>query len=824
MKKNGSNKQYLIILLSLIMLLCPLLSGCSLSFFSTLKIATPEITLHSSSKCISWSAVENSKCYQIYCNDEYVEDVNTEKDLDSYVYDFSKSLTEGGKYEFYIIAKASASFNEDSDKSNKVTYTFTHVSYPSTSKLDTIIQSPKKEYLKIAYAINGAKIQFIPYSDNEWDVDGYELYLYSNTTGLNVYPVKLDTPTGSGGYEINLLSSQYQLKDEIYAVRLGVVVGEDHIVASDLDYINPDSYYPYTDDIYVFDGYINDCYIESIDELRNLVYYNFIYKVTAQNIRLSPQFAELIYSYSNAGGKDYASRVQSAVVDCFNYFFETRDEYVLKVVSLHSLTHQYCIKIGYNDSDLLNSNGVAEPDTGLIPPGYVYEDIEWEPYYENCNHIMRCDDSKYQTNEYDSFTSDQHFLYTKVSTSEQLYWAVENGVTPICTKGSTAEQIYSLAKDVLNSIISDTMTDYEKVLCIFDWINDNTSYDYYSLIDGCYNNAAGTITPAYYLEGVFKTGYAVCDGFSKAFSLLCNMEGIECIRIVGYAGIKQLGGHAWNKVLVDVNPNDLIGAEYFVVDITWTELKGSSYFEDGTLVGEEATSHEYFLVSDSYISQTHHPFAKREKFSHYPATSGFDYYENTQYEFDAKNYGLIVNSESNVYDVKIESDEELEVMFYYMMVNNLESIEVLITYDYIAEVYKESNQIDWYQALVEKMRNKKFVEQYIFINTNGVLNTTTGIILVLENNFLIDADNEVGHLIEFLSHYNVYGEYDLYITDAMLNKVVNGNDPLTKAQSMFAYALNTHDINVTFSYVNIKADGKGGMQYCYNIVVASKTN
>ncbi|MFR6641915.1 MAG: hypothetical protein ACLUSP_11920, partial [Christensenellales bacterium] len=42
---------------------------------------------------------------------------------------------------------------------------------------------------------------------------------------------------------------------------------------------------------------------------------------------------------------------------------------------------------------------------------------------------------------------------------------------------------------------------------------------------------------AFYIEGVFAIGfYAVCDGKSKAFSLMCNILGVRCIRVVGEAG------------------------------------------------------------------------------------------------------------------------------------------------------------------------------------------------------------------------------------------------------------------------------------------------
>ncbi len=806
-----------------IMLISPIIGGCSLgSCFQTLKLSTPEITLHSSSKCLSWSSVESATSYDVYCNDELVDEVPKDKDLSSYVYDFSLVVGDSGEYEFYIIATANFSVNEPSDKSNTVTYISGESSPPPSAIYDTTIQTSSTNNQQIGFAINGTDIQFIPFSDSEWEVDGYELYLYSNTSGLNTYPISLTKPVGTIGENINLLSSQFNLKDEIYAVRMGVVVGEEHYVCSEMKFINPDKCAPYSDDIYIFDGIINDCYIETIEELRNVVYYGFVNKISAQNIKLSPAMAELISSYSSKSG-DMASKLQTAVAECFNYFFETRDEYSLVVSTLNSASYQFCIKVGYQDSGLLNSEGNAEPDTGLVPPAYAYEDIEWDTYYDTCGYTMRNQDSKYSTSNYDNFASDKHFLYTTVSTSEQLYWAVENKITPVCKSGSTAATIYSTAKSVLNSIISDQMTDYEKVLSIFDWICDNTSYDYYSLINGCYENAAGTITPVYYLEGVFSTGYAVCDGFSKAFSLLCNMEGIECIRIVGYAGVgSNKGGHAWNKVLLDLDPSDSIGPEYYVVDITWTELKGSTYFEAGSTQGEEVTSHEYFLVNDSYIESTHEAYARREKFSYYVSTSNFDYYDGTEFTFNGEDYGLITNSEDHLYDFKVDSDEEMEAVFYYMFVENRESVEVLITYDYIVDVTSRSSKSDWYDALIERMRKEKFNEQYIFINTSGVLNKNTGIILVLENNLLIDDNNEVGHLMEFMSHYEVYGTYELYVTQEMLS-LAEGNTELDRVNNMFGTIVaQKGNINVEFVYHNATLNGTE-VQYYYTMEVTPKT-
>ena len=146
----------------------------------------------------------------------------------------------------------------------------------------------------------------------------------------------------------------------------------------------------------------------------------------------------------------------------------------------------------------------------------------------------------------------------KVYNSEELWWAVEHGFRPeFAIEGSDAERIYNKAKDVLRNIISKDMNDFEKTLAIYEYIISAVAYD-----NDTYSNLnaiPSTKNACYYLEGVFDYGRAVCDGKSKAFVLLCGIEGIESVREFGYdeaAGI----GHAWNYVKVD--------GEWYCVDTT----------------------------------------------------------------------------------------------------------------------------------------------------------------------------------------------------------------------------------------------------------------
>jgi len=254
------------------------------------------------------------------------------------------------------------------------------------------------------------------------------------------------------------------------------------------------------------------------------------------------------------------------------------------------------------------------------------QDDRYEPYYNMVDYEKR-------SANYDDFASDDFYLTTEVDTSEELFWAVSTHTKPIIKDTtSRAYLIYEEAKKVLREIICDDMTDYEKVLSIFDYIMTSTTYDH-----NAYNN--GTHNPmqyaCYYLEAVFlnPNKVSVCDGYSKAFTLLCNMEGINSVRVVGTAGMISKGGHAWNKVEID--------GQWYVVDITWTELEGNSddvihyskeefmgepYASAYLEIDEEVSCHSYFLISDDEIKYTHSQFKNRFLYGIINANESFDYY------------------------------------------------------------------------------------------------------------------------------------------------------------------------------------------------------
>lgn len=186
--------------------------------------------------------------------------------------------------------------------------------------------------------------------------------------------------------------------------------------------------------------------------------------------------------------------------------------------------------------------------------------------------------------DFENFAINERTRTAEVTTSDQLYFAVEQGYLPVPVAGSAAERIYEKAKDVCRTYIDDDMTDGEKVHAFYDWLGVNVIYDYDTA------TAMNGISPSsdeylvfyryncFFLEGVFDDGVAVCNGIAKAFVLLCGIEGIDCVKV---NGVSRNVAHAWNKVNVD--------GVWYIVDSTWSNVNNG----DNT----ESFTHEYLMIS-----------------------------------------------------------------------------------------------------------------------------------------------------------------------------------------------------------------------------------
>ncbi|HAJ77936.1 MAG TPA: hypothetical protein DCO89_02585, partial [Clostridiales bacterium] len=205
--------------------------------------------------------------------------------------------------------------------------------------------------------------------------------------------------------------------------------------------------------------------------------------------------------------------------------------------------------------------------TGEVTITFNYAEISREPDYDlqytNYTHDMKYTakstrDANYQ------FPADKYIVNQDVYTTDGLLSAIQHHAKPnfkttnfVAKDQYTVEDVYNKAKEILIGICDDSMTDYEKVLSIHDYVVTNVEYDYTGRDSiEAYNDGKTQLQKLlgyyHYLESAMFYNFAVCDGYAKLFSLLCNMEEIDCVVVNGLEDKNNPNsGHAWNKVAFD---------------------------------------------------------------------------------------------------------------------------------------------------------------------------------------------------------------------------------------------------------------------------------
>lgn len=372
----------------------------------------------------------------------------------------------------------------------------------------------------------------------------------------------------------------------------------------------------YASHFHDYGGYAQNRYITSKEELKNLILFV-----------LESKIAEIKF-YAGYATPETVKKDVSEVRDC------VEESGIIPGYSLETSGNEFTIKFRF-----------FADEAGLIPTVN-------SPEYDAPDGFTDAVQNTYSKPHYDNVKKDRNFYIESVketmsvSTSNMLYKAVAWGYKPVFmgSQADNLQQIYDNAKDALSYIVSDDMSEYEKVHAIYDYIIYNVRYDH-----DCANAEDAYVSGnlslnekmkyyGYYLEGIFldkfykKDMHAVCDGKSKAFVLMCGIEGITAVRISGKASSdgQNFGGHAWNKVLLDLNGTS--NKEWYFVDTTWGDVGDDS---------KEFLSHAYFLLSDDEVKNTH-----VENPGHgYPKAEGkFDYFAHETYTSNGTEYNYVITN------------------------------------------------------------------------------------------------------------------------------------------------------------------------------------
>ncbi|PKM55416.1 MAG: hypothetical protein CVV00_03900 [Firmicutes bacterium HGW-Firmicutes-5] len=148
------------------------------------------------------------------------------------------------------------------------------------------------------------------------------------------------------------------------------------------------------------------------------------------------------------------------------------------------------------------------------------------------------------------------------------------------------------AEAILDEIIQDGMTPFEKILAIHDYLVDHIVYT---------KDIEAGEEYIYTMYGALIYGDAVCQGYAEAFHYLSTMVGLETIIIQGTAGGQA---HAWNLVQLE--------EEWYHVDVTWDDpvMPG----------GTQVKRYDYMNITSEQMSKDHQYIAED-----YPVATGKQY-------------------------------------------------------------------------------------------------------------------------------------------------------------------------------------------------------
>ncbi len=152
------------------------------------------------------------------------------------------------------------------------------------------------------------------------------------------------------------------------------------------------------------------------------------------------------------------------------------------------------------------------------------------------------------------------------------------------------------AEQVMDQVITDGMSNYEKERAIYSWLTKTVVYDW------DHYDPSVTVDPdSYNPYGPLAYGKGVCLGYATTFQLFMDLLDVECITVVG-AAFRSREDHAWNMVRLD--------GEWYCVDATWDISSGGK-------IGWCS----YFNVTSDYMAETDHQW----DYANTPEATATDY-------------------------------------------------------------------------------------------------------------------------------------------------------------------------------------------------------
>lgn len=212
---------------------------------------------------------------------------------------------------------------------------------------------------------------------------------------------------------------------------------------------------------------------------------------------------------------------------------------------------------------------------------YVVENKELAFFYDELvmyDDPSTSDDADYLSANLNVFTDDfELYSYDNVIYFKMKYYDTL----------SQSQYVNENIPKILDDLGVSSMSNYEKVLTIHDYVCELIKYD---------DSKKDSVSTMY---GALKNGKALCNAYSICIYKLLVESGVPCKIIGGTAGTgRDSGGHAWNIVA--------LGDKWYYLDATWDDNDKKNdpvnydYFLKGSQDFDEAEPDEKHKLDEAY--------------------------------------------------------------------------------------------------------------------------------------------------------------------------------------------------------------------------------
>ena len=248
------------------------------------------------------------------------------------------------------------------------------------------------------------------------------------------------------------------------------------------------------------------------------------------------------------------------------------------------------------------------------------------------------DMSSWDTTQYNEFWNliFSNIIYGKMALSydyPELFWLDSNKIKISIGSAKVSQNVITgiytmkISQIKMQGSVSEEYTDVDTALEYKKLIEDSVDSfevkgdDRYQQVKYIHDYIAGTVTynadaPFHdAVTGLFTEPYQiVCEGYSKAFKILCDKSEIPCIVVPGNINTSNNTGHMWNYVMMEDN-------NWYGIDCTW----------DDTNMESNPVKYTYFLKGSTKFNTNHTPDTQYVNIGFtYPELSKEDYvYDKT---------------------------------------------------------------------------------------------------------------------------------------------------------------------------------------------------